>query len=51
MESFRNRLRADYKTGAGIESALFSQFHPLAEALAAMGVGRLADDRGDGERR
>src|SRR6202011_3968067 len=38
IESFRNRLWADYKTGAGIEPALFAQFHPLEEALAAMGV-------------
>jgi len=38
IESFRNRLWAGYKTGAGIEPALFSQFHPLEEALAAMGV-------------
>jgi 5'-3' exonuclease len=38
IESFRNRLWPDYKTGAGIEAALFSQFHPLEEALAAMGV-------------
>jgi 5'-3' exonuclease len=38
IESFRNRLWADYKTGAGIEPALFSQFHPLEEALGAMGV-------------
>jgi 5'-3' exonuclease len=38
IESFRNRLWADYKTGAGIEPALLSQFHPLEEALAAMGV-------------
>jgi 5'-3' exonuclease len=38
IESFRNRLWADYKTGAGIEPALFSQFHPLEEALAAMGI-------------
>jgi hypothetical protein len=35
IESFRNRLWADYNTGAGIELA---QFHPLEEALAAMGV-------------
>jgi len=27
-----------YKTGAGIEPALRAQFHPLEEALAAMGV-------------
>jgi 5'-3' exonuclease len=38
IESFRNRLWRGYKTGAGIEPALFSQFHPLEEALAAMGV-------------
>src|SRR5262245_38242914 len=38
IESFRNQLWQDYKTGAGIEPALFSQFHPLEEALAAMGV-------------
>src|SRR4030095_4496944 len=36
IESFRNRLWADYKTGAGIERALLAQFHPLEEALAAM---------------
>ena len=38
IESFRNRLWADYKTGVGIEPALLAQFHPLEEALAAMGV-------------
>ena len=38
IESFRNRLWADYKNGAGIEPALLAQFHPLEEALAAMGV-------------
>src|SRR5881392_1765224 len=38
IESFRNRLWANYKTGAGIEPALLAQFHPLEEALAAMGV-------------
>src|SRR5499426_1438942 len=38
IESFRNRLWADYKTGAGIEPALWAQFHPLERALAAMGV-------------
>src|ERR1044071_4636735 len=38
IESFRNRLWADYKTGAGIERALLAQFHPLEAALAAMGV-------------
>ena len=38
IESFRNRLWAGYKTGAGIERALLAHFHPLEEALAAMGV-------------
>jgi 5'-3' exonuclease len=38
IESFRNDLWPEYKTGAGIEPALFAQFHPLEEALAAMGV-------------
>jgi 5'-3' exonuclease len=38
IESFRNRLWPDYKTGAGLEPALLMQFHPLEEALAAMGV-------------
>src|SRR4051794_28513346 len=38
IESFRNRLWARYKTGEGIEPALLRQFHPLEEALVAMGV-------------
>jgi 5'-3' exonuclease len=38
IESFRNELWAGYKTGEGIEPALFAQFHPLEEGLAAMGV-------------
>ena len=38
IESFRNDLWADYKTGDGIERALAAQFHPLEQALAAMGV-------------
>ena len=38
IESFRNRLWPDYKTGAGIERALRAEFYPLEEALAAMGV-------------
>src|SRR6266404_2927065 len=38
IESFRNRLWSGYKTGDGIEPALFAQFHPLEEALTAMGV-------------
>jgi len=38
IESFRNTLWPGYKTGAGIERALRAQFHPLEEALLAMGV-------------
>ena len=38
IESFRNGLWPDYKTGQGIERALRAQFHPLEAALAAMGV-------------
>jgi 5'-3' exonuclease len=38
IESFRNALWPGYKTGEGIEPALIAQFHPLEEALAAMGV-------------
>jgi 5'-3' exonuclease len=38
IESFRNDLWPDYKTSEGIEPALLAQFHPLEEALAAMGV-------------
>lgn len=38
IESFRNRLWADYKTGDGVERALLAQFHPLEDALTAMGV-------------
>lgn len=38
IESFRNQLWAGYKTGDGIEPALFAQFHPLEDALRSMGV-------------
>jgi len=38
VESFRNLLWAGYKTGEGIEPALLAQFHPLEDALRAMGV-------------
>ena len=38
IESFRNDLWPDYKTGEGIEPALLAQFQPLEESLAAMGV-------------
>src|SRR6266700_6821372 len=38
IESFRNGLWPQYKTGAGIDPVLRSQFLPLEEALVAMGV-------------
>ena len=38
IESFRNGLWPGYKTGDGIEPALWKQFHPLEDALTAMGV-------------
>ena len=38
IESFRNDMWPGYKTGAGIDPALFSQFGLLEEALAALGV-------------
>ena len=38
IESFRNDLWAGYKTSAGIEPELLAQFHPLEDALRAMGV-------------
>jgi 5'-3' exonuclease len=38
IESFRNKMWAGYKTGAGVERALLAQFVPLEESLAAMGV-------------
>src|SRR4051812_7784559 len=38
IESFRNELYPGYKTSEGMEPALLAQFHPLEDALAAMGV-------------
>ena len=38
IESFRNDLWPGYKTGAGIDRALWAQFRPLEDALEAMGV-------------
>src|SRR5689334_24559770 len=38
IESFRNDLWPDYKTGEGIEHNLVKQFQPLEDALTAMGV-------------
>ena len=38
IESFRNDLWDDYKTGEGIEPVLRAQFHPLEHALVSLGV-------------
>jgi len=38
IESFRNQLWAGYKTGEGMDPALYAQFAPLEEALSALGV-------------
>ena len=38
IESFRNDLWPGYKSSAGIDPALWAQFHPMEGALAAMGV-------------
>ena len=38
IESFRNRLWRGYKTSAGIERALLSQFPLLEEAISALGI-------------
>jgi 5'-3' exonuclease len=38
IESFRNDLWPDYKTGEGIDRVLYAQFLPLEDSLAAMGV-------------
>ena len=38
IESFRNRLWPEYKTGDGIDPALLAQFGLLEEALVALGV-------------
>src|SRR5499433_1473608 len=38
IESFRNDLYPGYKTGEGIDAALFSQFPILEKALQSMGV-------------
>jgi 5'-3' exonuclease len=38
IESFRNQLWSGYKTGEGIEPALWAQFQPLENALDAMGI-------------
>ena len=38
VESFRNQLYDGYKTGEGIDPALLAQFHPLEDALRALGI-------------
>ncbi len=38
VESFRNDLWSGYKTGHAIDPELFQQFHPLEEALEALGM-------------
>jgi 5'-3' exonuclease len=38
IESFRNGLWPGYKTSEGMEPALLAQFHPLEDALRAMGI-------------
>lgn len=38
IESFRNQLWPGYKTSEGIEPDLLAQFHPLEDALTALGV-------------
>jgi 5'-3' exonuclease len=38
IESFRNDMWPDYKTGEGIERNLYAQFLPLEDGLRAMGV-------------
>ena len=38
IESFRNQIWAEYKTGEGVEADLLAQFPLLEEALSALGV-------------
>jgi 5'-3' exonuclease len=38
IESFRNDLWSDYKTGEGVEAELLAQFPVLEEALSALGI-------------
>jgi 5'-3' exonuclease len=38
IESFRNELWPGYKTGDGLEPALWAQFHPLEDGLRALGI-------------
>ena len=38
IESFRNSMWRGYKSSAGVDPALLAQFHPLEDALRALGV-------------
>ncbi|MCK5406722.1 MAG: flap endonuclease [Candidatus Krumholzibacteria bacterium] len=38
VESFRNNMYDGYKTGDGIDPELWRQFHPLEDAIRALGV-------------
>src|SRR5262245_16946264 len=38
IESFRNDLWPGYKTSEGVAPELLRQFHPLEEAVAALGI-------------
>jgi 5'-3' exonuclease len=38
IESFRNALWPDYKTGEGLDPLLYGQFQPLEEALGELGL-------------
>ena len=38
VESFRNQMWPGYKSGEGMDPELLAQFHPLEEALTALGV-------------
>src|SRR5262245_39286128 len=38
IESFRNKLWRGYKTSAGVPKELLAQFHPLEDALRALGI-------------
>ncbi len=38
VHSFRNELYSEYKTAEGVDPELLQQFHPLEEALRALGV-------------
>ena len=48
IESFRNELWPGYKTGEGIDPALWAQFHPLEECSGGDGRRDMADGRARG---